>query len=117
MPSWIIKIWSGVWGSVSGLVGAGGPILVSLVSTFHLQKNALVATMQALFFFSTLVKIPGYLTIENSITDIRFLFVMVVIGIVGTRIGKWLHDRVPEQLFQKVVLGLLALSAMKMLWP
>ncbi len=106
----------GVWGFISGLVGAGGPIIVAIMQALSLPKRAFVATLQLLFLISISIKGPFYYHVPSPYTDnLPLISLFIVLSILGSFIGKALNDRLSESFFQKLVITLLFISAINLL--
>lgn len=97
-------------GFVAGVLGTGGAIRGLTMAAFNLEKNVFVATSAVIDFgvdFSrTIVYFyNGYIT-KEILLYVPFL---VVIGIVGTYLGKLLLAKIPQEIFKKISLFLILL--------
>lgn len=94
-------------GLAAGLVGTGGAIRGLTLAAFNLPKDAFIATSafidlgvdlgrSSVYFFN------GYFKNEHIIIVLQ----LVVIGFVGSYIGKWVLQFVSERVFKIIVLVL-----------
>jgi uncharacterized membrane protein YfcA len=106
------KTQSIVGGSISGfaagLLGTGGAVRGITMSAFNLEKNVYIATSAAIdmgvdFSRSIVYLINGYINKEN-IVYVPFL---LIIGFVGTYIGKKILVHIPQNRFKKISLALI----------
>jgi uncharacterized membrane protein YfcA len=116
LPVWGFRLWSICWGFFSGLIGAGGPIIVSLLNTLKLNKKEFVGTLQVLFTGAILIKLPLYYQIESPYSNnLKLIFAIILISFLASFLGKKINNYLPEKLFQQIVMGLLFITGMKML--
>ncbi|MFN0203005.1 MAG: sulfite exporter TauE/SafE family protein [Bacteroidia bacterium] len=99
-------------GFLAGLIGTGGTIRGLTLAAFNLEKNIFLATSalidlgvdvsrSVVYFFN------GYLVQE-------FLFtipILIIISIVGSWIGKKILEKISQQIFKYIVLGVIILTA------
>lgn len=95
-------------GFAAGLLGTGGAIRGITMSAFNLEKNIFVATSAAIdmavdlsrtvvYFFN------GYINKENLV----FVPFLLLIGFIGTYIGKRILNRIPQEKFKMISLILI----------
>jgi len=109
------SVWAGTWGFLSGLIGAGGPILVALMNRLKLGKAAFVAALQTLFIGSLLIKAPLYYPIESAYSkNFTLLSMLCIAGITASYVGKHLNNKIPQKAFERTVLGLLFITGLKL---
>jgi hypothetical protein len=112
--------WAGVvWGSVAGftstLAHAGGPPVSVYLLPRRLHPTLYVGTTVVVFTIINYVKLVPYawlgqLRAENLATSL----VLLPLAPIGVRLGRWLHDRVDEVWFYRVVYGLLLVTGLKL---
>ena len=88
-------------GFASGLIGTGGAVRGITMSAFNLEKNIYVATSAAIDLSidlsrSVVYVYNGYL----NKTNIVYVPVLLIIGFVGTFIGKKILNRLPQDKFK-----------------
>ncbi len=97
-------------GFSAGLLGTGGAIRGLTMAAFNLEKNVFIATSAFIDFlidFSrTLVYYYNGFIHEHDFIYVPFL---IIIGIVGTAIGKRLLNYIPQDKFKQISLSLILL--------
>jgi uncharacterized protein len=97
-------------GFFAGLLGTGGAIRGLTMAAFNLEKNVFIATSAFIDFFIDFARTfvyyqNGYIKKELLI----YIPFLIVIGLVGTYIGKRLLDYIPQAKFKKIALILIFL--------
>jgi len=97
-------------GFLAGVLGTGGAIRGLTMVAFNIEKTVFVATSAAIDFavdFSRTVVyfFNGYIHAEHA----RYIVGLLVIGFVGSWIGKQLLERISQAWFKTIVLVLLLL--------
>lgn len=92
-------------GFIAGVLGTGGAIRGLTMAAFNLEKNVFIATSAIIDFFvdfsrSLVYFFNGYITKEVLI----YIPFLVVIGFVGTYIGKQILYRITQANFKKLSL-------------
>jgi len=114
---WIAGALSGIFG---GLVGNQGGIRSAALFGFNLQRDAFVATATAIALLVDVFRMPVYAALQlHEIVAQWPLAAMATAGvIVGTLSGKWMLQRIPQNVFRRVVAGIiLALGVWMLLHP
>lgn len=99
---WIAGALSGIFG---GLVGNQGGIRSAALLGFNLQRDAFVATATAIALLVDLFRMPVYAVLQfHSIVSQWPLAAVATVGVViGTLSGKWMLQRIPENVFRLIV--------------
>ena len=97
-------------GFIAGILGTGGAIRGLTMAAFNLEKNVFIATSAVIDFFvdfsrSIVYFYNGYITKEVLI----YIPFLVVIGFVGTYIGKQILHRITQANFKKISLIMILL--------
>jgi uncharacterized membrane protein YfcA len=102
-------------GTLSGLVGVGGGVLMVplMVLSFGLSTKRAVSTSLAVVFFMGMVASVGY--IVTGFSDLWSLPPLVVGAIVGAWFGVRLRDRLPEKAIQLGFAGFMVVVALRTL--
>ncbi len=95
-------------GFLAGILGTGGAIRGITMVAFNIEKNEFVATSAAIDFavdFSRAVVyfFNGYIHLRH----INYMISLLIIGFVGTWLGKKLLSRISQERFKTIVLLLL----------
>jgi uncharacterized membrane protein YfcA len=109
------------WGAAAGLTSfvahAGGPPVAMHLLPRGLDKTALQATMVAAFAFVNALKLPVY--VELGLVRRETLILALALApaaYAGIRLGVWLHGRVRQEAFDRIVVVGLALAGAKLAW-
>lgn len=109
------------WGSISGYTSfvahAGGPPFSVYMLPLKLDKTVFVATSVVFFAVGNYVKILPYLWL--GLFDSRNLATSIVlfpVGVAGVYLGVWLHKRLNQALFYRIIFVLLGLTGVKLLY-
>jgi len=108
--------WGAAFGLVSGMLGGAfsmsGPPVVIYFTLRGMEKDEMRSSLSAYFVMTALYKIPilavnGFFTAEA----LRVILLMLIPTIVGTVGGQFLATRISNRVFQRVLLALLAATA------
>ena len=114
---WIAGALSGIFG---GLVGNQGGIRSAALFGFNLQRDAFVATATAIALLVDVFRMPVYAALQlHEIVAQWPLAAIATAGvIVGTLWGKWVLQRIPQNVFRRIVAGIiLALGIWMLVHP
>ncbi|TCK67277.1 hypothetical protein DFQ05_1051 [Winogradskyella wandonensis] len=103
-------IGGGLSGFSAGLMGTGGAIRGLTMAAFNLEKNAFIATSAFIDFLIDFSRTFVYYYngfIHNH--DLIYVPFLLVIGFVGTAIGKKILKYIPQDKFKKLSLTLILL--------
>ncbi len=95
-------------GFVAGLFGTGGAIRGMTLAAFNLQKDVFIATSAFIDFGVDLSR--GIVYFSNGFVhyhDLTYVFILIAVSVVGTYIGKLILTKISENLFKKIVLGVI----------
>ncbi|GGG41805.1 hypothetical protein GCM10011414_09160 [Croceivirga lutea] len=95
-------------GFSAGLLGTGGAIRGLTMAAFNLEKNAFIATSAFIDFMIDLTRSfvyygNGYITKEILI----YIPFLIVIGWIGTYLGKLILNKIPQEKFKRLSLSLI----------
>ncbi|MBD0832788.1 sulfite exporter TauE/SafE family protein [Aestuariibaculum sediminum] len=95
-------------GFIAGVVGTGGAIRGLTMAAFNLEKSVFIATSAIIDFGVDLSRtvvyfLNGYIKIEILI----YIPFLVIIGILGTYLGKLCLNKISQDNFKKISLGLI----------
>lgn len=115
--AWVAGALSGLFG---GMVGNQGGIRSAALLGFNLQRDAFVATATAIALLIDLCRMPVYAALQfhSIIAEWRLAGLATLGVIVGTLSGKWMLQRIPQNVFRAIVSGIiLALGVWMLLQP
>lgn len=95
-------------GFLAGVLGSGGPIRGLTLAAYNLPKEVFIATSAFIdlgvdFGRSVVYISQGYVGFENW----PVILVLIVVGFVGTFLGKIILDKIPQEKFKQIVLTLI----------
>lgn len=116
-PGPLVTLAAGVSaGFTSTIAHAAGPIVSLYLYTLGLGKSRFVGTSAWTFTFINLTKLPFYIAvglIDPSVLVVgAFLLPAVPLG---SALGHWMHHRIDERPFNRVILALTLLAALQLL--
>lgn len=115
--AWVAGALSGLFG---GMVGNQGGIRSAALLGFHLQPAAFVATATAIGLLIDVFRMPVYAALQWQpiLAQWRFATVATIGVVIGTLSGKWMLQRIPQNVFRAIVSGIiLALGIWMLLHP
>lgn len=104
-------------GFSSTIAHAAGPIVSLFIFAQGLGKSLFVGTVAWTFTLINLTKLPFYIGVGLIRADVLMLGLALVPLIpVGSYLGKWMHHRVSESLFNRIIFVLVVLSGVQLLF-
>ncbi|OGA17772.1 MAG: hypothetical protein A3I63_09895 [Betaproteobacteria bacterium RIFCSPLOWO2_02_FULL_66_14] len=109
------------WGTLSGatsfIAHSGGPPISVYLLPLRLAPSTLVGTVAVLFAALNWSKVLPYwwlglFSTQNLLTSLA----LVPVGLSGVALGVWLHRRVNEVLFYRLIYTFLTLTGLKLLY-
>ena len=110
--AWTMGLLAGI---TTMLANAAGPIMTLYALSVSLPKFELVGTIAWFFFIVNLVKVPfsAWLGLIRADT-LTLNLVLVPVVFTGVAIGRWLTHRVPQRLFDGLLLTFAAVAALRL---
>jgi uncharacterized membrane protein YfcA len=104
-------------GFCSTICHAAGPVVGLYVFAQGLGKTLFVGTTAWIFTFINITKLPVYFGVGLVKTDI-LLFDLLLVWLVpvGSVMGKWMHQRVSESTFNRIILVLTLIAGVQLLF-
>ena len=104
--AWIAGALSGLFG---GMVGNQGGIRSAALLGFNLQRDAFVATATAIALLIDLCRMPVYAALQfhSIVAEWRFAALATLGVVAGTLSGKWMLQRIPQNVFRAMVSGII----------
>src|SRR5690606_14520813 len=112
--AWITGISAGF---CSTIAHAAGPIVGLYMFAQGMGKSLFVGTTAWTFTLINLTKLPFYMGVGLIRKDV-LLFDLVLVPLIplGSCLGHWMHHRVSERLFNRVIFVLTVLAAIQLLF-
>ncbi len=109
-------IGGGIAGFLAGFIGTGGAIRGLVLAAFNLEKNVFVGTSAAIDFGVDLGRTIIYLDANYlARKEIWYIPVLMAAAFLGSYLGKRLLNKIPQEVFKKIVLGLIFLMGVSMI--
>ncbi len=117
-PGWKTAIPAGIAaGFCSTIAHAAGPIVGLYLFAQGLGKTLFVGTTAWVFTLINLTKLPFYFGVGLVRSDVLLFDVLLVPLVpIGSFLGKWLHERVSERLFNWVIFVLTMVAGIQLLF-
>ena len=103
-------------GFMAGFTGTGGAIRGMSLVAFNLEKNLFVGTSAAIDFGVDFSRM--FIYYYNGFFEIDYVYyipLLVIASFLGSYIGKQLLNKISQEVFKKIVLGLILLISISML--
>jgi uncharacterized protein len=103
-------------GFATTVSNAAGPVMGIYLVGRHMDKHQFLGTSAWFFFLVNVSKIPGYAALGMLTTD-SFPFALLLMPIVGAGavLGVRILKRIPQAVFEVLVLGLAGVAAVRMI--
>lgn len=103
-------------GVMGGITGIFAPLIAVYVQSLKVEKRTFVFWLTASFFLGGAVQVISYygLGLYNT-TVLLYAVATFVPVVVGTRFGFWIQDRLPWELFRRLVLLLVLASGLNLI--
>lgn len=106
-----------VAGMATTLGNAAGPVMNVYLLARGLPRHAFVGTAAWFFFLVNLTKVPIFVTQRMLTAEVaRASLLLIPFVAAGAGAGRWVLRRLPEQVFQKIVLALSAVAGLRLLF-
>jgi len=111
---WVAGIFAGF---SSTIAHAAGPVVSLFVFSQDLGKTLFVGTVAWTFTLINLTKLPFYVAVDLiDLSVLRFDLFLVPLIPAGSWLGKWMHYRISESLFNRVIMALTLLAGIQLLF-
>ncbi len=120
-PPAIMKKAAGLTGAISTFLtmffGATGPFVASYLKTLELNRHTQSATHAILMTIQHLLKTVTFGFLGFAFEPyIGLILAIITAGFLGTLVGKQVLARINEELFRKILSGILLFLALRLLW-
>lgn len=104
-------------GFSSTIAHAAGPIVSLFVFSQDMGKTLFVGTVAWTFTLINLTKLPFYIAVDLiDVSVLQFDAFLVPLIPVGSGLGKWMHYRVSESLFNRIIMVLTLLAGVQLVF-
>jgi uncharacterized membrane protein YfcA len=108
----------GLLGGVASVISHAGGVIISIyMLRLRMAKSAFVGTIIAVFFLLDLLKIGVYWKMKLLTLQMLLLVSwMIPVMIIGSFLGYLLHKRIPNGLFEKIILGFVLIVSIRLIF-
>lgn len=111
---WPVGVAGGV---LQGAVGISAPISVTFLNAMRLERPQFICTISLFFIAMSVVQIPTLFLAGLMTPQLLALGVLAMLPQIGAMpLGEWLARRISAQTFDRLILGLLAALALRLVW-
>lgn len=104
-------------GLLQGAAGLSAPVSVGFLNAMRLERPAFIATISALFAAMGMAQLPALAGFGLLTPHLLALSAAALVPLVAFMpVGAWLARRISAQAFDRLVLGLLALLALRLIY-
>lgn len=104
-------------GFTSTIAHAAGPIVSLYLFSQSMGKTLFVGTVAWTFTLINLTKLPFYLGIGLiDFSVLRFDVLLIPLIPAGSWLGKWMHDKVPESIFNRIIMVLTIIAGIQLIF-
>ncbi len=104
-------------GFSSTIAHAAGPIVSLFVFSQDMGKTLFVGTVAWTFTLINLTKLPVYVAVDLiDLSVLRFDLMLVPLVPLGSWLGKWMHYRVSESLFNRIIMTLTLITGLQLVF-
>ncbi len=103
-------------GFTSTIAHAAGPIVSLYIFSQGMGKTLFVGTVAWTFTLINLTKLPVYFYVGLiDLSVLKFDVWLIPLIPIGSYLGKWMHDKVSERLFNRVIMVLTILAGVQLI--
>ena len=104
-------------GTLQGSTGISAPVSITFVNAMRLERRTFMAVMSIYFLALALAQIPFMVWFGLMDSTLALLGLAAVLPMTAAMpLGAWLGRRIPAPFFDKIILGLLSLIAIRLIW-
>ena len=104
-----------VAGSLQGAIGLSGPVSITFLHSIHIGRETFIYTISVFFAMMSVIQVPVQLVLGLATVKLFLLSTLALIPItIGLFVGHWLGKKMNSAHFDRTILCLLILLALKM---
>ena len=125
-PNWVLPRERGrqmgpyvglIGGVMQGAGGLSAPVSITFLNALNLPRKEFIATIAIFFLAMSLTQVPALWTLGILTLDRLLLaFLALIPMFLGIPIGAWAARFLSQQAFDRLILSLLAVIAVKLIW-
>ena len=103
-------------GTLQGASGVSAPVSITFLNALQLERPRFIATISIFFFMMSAVQLP-FLVMFGLMNWHRFWLGLVALAVIFAfmPVGGWAAQRISKRAFDRLILGLLTLLALRLL--
>lgn len=106
-----------VAGILQGAAGISAPVSLTFVSAMSLERGRFIATVSVLFVAMASIQLPSLLVLGLLTPERIAISLLACLPLFGAMpLGAWLGRRISRQAFDRVILALLVVIALRLGW-
>lgn len=106
-----------IGGMMQGAGGVSAPVSVTFLNAMRLGREDFIATISVFFASMSVVQIPTLWSLGVMTPERAALSALAVLPVfAGIPVGAWLARFMSRELFDRIILALLAVIALRLLW-
>lgn len=106
-----------VGGVMQGAGGLSAPVSITFLNALNLPRSEFIATIAIFFLMMSVTQVPALVVLGILTWDVLLLAVFALVPLfLGISIGSWAARFLSKQAFDRLVLTLLAVIAIKLIW-
>ncbi len=104
-------------GVMQGAGGISAPVSITFLNAMRLERGEFIATISVFFAMMSVVQVPTLAALGIMTPDRAALSLLGCVPLFGAMpLGAWVGARVSKQVFDRLILWLLAAIALRLLW-
>ncbi|MCR9157158.1 MAG: sulfite exporter TauE/SafE family protein [Rhodobacteraceae bacterium] len=125
-PSWVLPRARGrrigpyvgfVGGVMQGAGGLSAPVSITFLNALNLPRKEFIATIAIFFLSMSVTQVPALASLGILTWDVFLLALLALIPMFfGIPLGAWAASHLSKQTFDRLILSLLAVIAVKLIW-
>lgn len=106
-----------VSGILQGAAGISAPVSVTFLNAMKLNRTAFIGTASTFFLSMSLVQIPALVSLGVLTMDRFVISIAACVPLFGAMpVGGWLARFIDRETFDRIVLALLTVIALRLIW-
>ncbi|MBL6429790.1 MULTISPECIES: sulfite exporter TauE/SafE family protein [Maritimibacter] len=106
-----------VAGVLQGATGLSAPVSITFLNALDLKRETFIATISLFFVTLGVVQLPAQFALGVTNPHLVLLSALALIPLMlGMPVGAWLGRRLPQVMFQRAVLVILAVLAVRLIY-
>lgn len=106
-----------VAGALQGATGLSAPVSITFLNALKLERETFIATISLFFVMLGVIQLPAQFALGITTPHLVLLSALALIPLMlAMPVGAWLGRRLPQVVFERLILVILAVLAVRLLW-